>query len=78
MKYAILTLTLLVGAAYATTFVPAMYPCPFDKEPAYRHEACAYEQNTIICTYTHTHHDNKGESLHKFSIQFPYGTAPQQ
>jgi hypothetical protein len=76
MKYLILTLTLL-GAAYATTFVPAMYPCPFDKEAAYRHEACTYEENTIICSYSHTHHSNKGPIVHQFTIQFPYGSIAQ-
>ncbi|MGH9528699.1 MAG: hypothetical protein ACRD2S_02135 [Terriglobales bacterium] len=74
MKYVVLILTLL-GSSYGT-FVPGMYPCPFDKEPAYRHDACKYEQNTIICTYTHTHHGSKGNTVHKFSVQFPYGTPP--
>jgi hypothetical protein len=74
MKYVILILTLL-GSSYGT-FVPGMYPCPFDKEAAYRHDSCTYDQNTITCTYSHTHHDKKGASIHKFSIQFPYGTPP--
>ena len=76
MKYVVLTLT-LIGAAFASTFVPGMYVCPFDKEVAYRHDACRYEEHTIICTYTHTHHDNKGAHLHKFEIQFPYGALPE-
>ena len=74
MKYVVLILTLL-GSSYGT-FVPGMYPCPFDKEPAYRHDACVYDANTIICTYTHTHHGKKGIAEHKFSIQFPYGAPP--
>jgi len=76
MKYLIATLALL-GAAYGT-FVPGMYPCPFDKETAYRHEACAYERNTIICSFSHTHRDTKGGSIHKFTIQFPYGAPPAE
>jgi hypothetical protein len=75
MKYLVLTLALL-GAAYGT-FVPGMYPCPLDKETAYRHDSCTYEANTIICSYTHTHHGEKGETVHNFTIQFPYGTPSE-
>lgn len=76
MKYLIVTLV-LIGAAFASTFVPGMYPCPFDREAAYRHEACRYDANTIVCTYSHTHYDTKGPHVHTFEIQFPYGSLPQ-
>jgi hypothetical protein len=76
MKYAVIIL-LLAGAAFAT-FVPGMYPCPYDRETAYRHEACTYDRNTIICSFSHTHRGAKGPSEHKFSIQFPYGTPTEE
>jgi len=56
-----LALTLVLLGTAYRTFVPGMYPCPF----------------TIVCTYTHTYHGDKGEAVHNFTVQFPYGTTSE-